>query len=271
MIIGKQEFDFTKRSYIMGILNVTPDSFSDGGRFNNLEAAIQRGLELEAEGADILDIGGESTKPGGADYVSPEEEIRRITGPIRELSSKLNIPISIDTYKGDAAEAALKAGAAMVNDVTGLFADEKLGRVVAHYGVPVCIMMNRRLIEPSGDVLKDLDLFYSRSFELARKYGIREDQLILDPGIGFGLAAEESFSLLRHLAELKKYGMPILLGTSRKRIIWQTLGVEPTQGMAGTLATTAIGIMNGANIIRVHDVKENVDCARIAEAILFSK
>lgn len=266
MVIGGRNFDFENKAYIMGILNVTPDSFSDGGRFDAPVEAVRRGLELEALGADLLDIGGESTRPG-ATPVSLEEEIQRIEGPIRALSRKLSIPISVDTYKGDAAEAALLAGAAMVNDVNGLQGDPKLGQVVAHYDVPVCVMMNRRLMEAGGDVLEDLDRFIRRSFELARTFGIREEQIILDPGIGFGLEAAESFRLLHHLEELKRYGRPVLLGASRKRIIWQTLGVSPGEGLEGTLATTAIGVLKGAGIIRVHDVKENLDCLRIAEEI----
>lgn len=267
MKIGKHEFSFGERTLIMGILNATPDSFSDGGKFDSLETAVERGLAIVAEGGDLIDIGGESTKPG-AEAVGAQEEMRRILGPIRELVRKTDLPLSVDTTKGTVAEAALLAGASMINDVNGLHGEDDLGQVVAHYGVPVCIMMNRRLIPSSGDVLADLDAFMAVSLEKARKFGIREDRIILDPGVGFGLSAEESFRLIHHLRHLKAYGYPVLLGASRKRIIWQTLGVRPEDGLEGTLATTAIGIWNGADIIRVHDVKENVACAKISEEIL---
>lgn len=267
MQIGRKRFDFEEQAYVMGILNITPDSFSDGGRFLEEEQAVARGLAIEAEGGHLIDVGGESTKPG-AQFVSPEEEIKRVLGPIRALVGKVSLPISVDTYKAKVAEAVLKAGASMINDVTGFFGDKTMAKVVAEFDVPVCIMMNRRLINSSGDVLKDLDLFFQQSLDRAEKAGIKQDRIILDPGIGFGLTSEESFQLIHQLGHLKKYGMPILLGASRKRIIWQTLGVNPTEGLEGTLATTAIGIFNGANLIRVHDVQENVKCALIADKIL---
>lgn len=270
MIIGNKNFDFTNESYIMGILNITPDSFSDGGDYNDDESALIRALTIKAEGGDIIDIGGESTKPG-AETISAEEEWARISEPIKKIVQKVELPISVDTYKGVVAAKAIELGAAMINDINGLQGDPRLGEVVAYYKVPVCVMMNRRLFESSGDILKDLDVFFQKTFKLAASFGILSDKLILDPGIGFGITAEESFKLISNLGNMKKYGYPILLGASRKRIIWQTLGVEPKEGIEGTLATTAIGIYNGASIIRVHDVAENVKCLKIAREILNNK
>lgn len=267
MIIGNKVLDFEKNAYIMGILNITPDSFSDGGEYFNAEKALEKAREMAKDGAAIIDIGGESTRPG-ATYVEAEEELRRILEPIKMLSNHVDIPISVDTYKGVVAEASIKAGAHMINDIMGLQGDKRLGEVVAYYGVPVCIMMNRRIMETTGDILMDLDKFITRSMTLTKVFGIKEENIIIDPGIGFGISANESFRLISNLGILKKFGRPILLGASRKRIVWETLDVNPKEGLSGTLATTAIGVFNGADIIRVHDVKENIDCARIAKEIL---
>lgn len=266
MRIGDLEFDSQQGPYIMGILNTTPDSFSDGGRFLLTEAALERGLAIAREGGHLIDIGGESTRPG-ASFVEAEEEMRRILPPIRALKEAGSLPISVDTYKASVAAAALEAGADMINDVTGLWGDPDMARVVGEAGVPVCIMMNRRLMEPTGDIFRDLKAFFRKSLDLADKAGIREERIILDPGIGFGLEARESFQILHHLERLREYGRPILLGASRKRIIWQTLGVRPEEALAGTLATTALGVFKGADFIRVHDVAENVKCALVANEI----
>ena len=270
MIIGNKVLDFDKKAYIMGILNITPDSFSDGGEYFNAENALKKALEMESEGAAIIDIGGESTRPG-ATFVEADEELKRIIEPIRLLSKSVNLPISVDTYKGVVAEASIKAGASMINDIMGLQGDRRLGEVVAYYKVPICVMMNRRIMETTGDILKDLDKFIIGSLKLAKEFGIKEENIIIDPGIGFGISASESFRLINNLGFLKKFGRPILLGASRKRIVWETLNVKPKEGLSGTLATTAIGVFNGADIIRVHDVKENVDCANIAREILNNK
>ncbi len=270
MIIGTKVFDFDKKVYIMGILNVTPDSFSDGGEYFNAQKALARALDMVEEGVDIIDIGGESTRPG-ATFVESKDELERILEPIRLLAEQVDIPISVDTYKGDVAEASIKAGASMINDIMGLQGDRRLGEVVSYYGVPICVMMNRRIMETSGDILKDLDIFLNKSLENAHAFGIKEEKIILDPGIGFGITSEQSFRLISNLSNLKKYGKPILLGASRKRIIWDTLKLKPNESLSGTLATTAIGVLNGANIIRVHDIKENVECSRIAKEILRNK
>lgn len=270
MIIGNKVFDFDENAYIMGILNITPDSFSDGGEYFNAEKALEKACQMVNDGAAIIDIGGESTRPG-ATFVDAEEELRRVLGPIRTLSTNLDIPISVDTYKGIVAEASIQAGAHMINDIMGLQGDKRLGEVVAYYGVPICIMMNRRIMETTGNILKDLDKFITLSLEMAKGFGIKEEKIIIDPGIGFGISASESFSLINNLGVLKKFGRPILLGASRKRIVWETLDVSPKEGLSGTLATTAIGVFNGADILRVHDVRENLDCARIAKEILKNK
>lgn len=270
MQIGNRDFDFKNEIYIMGILNITPDSFSDGGNYYNLEEAIKRGEAIKAEGGEIIDIGGESTRPG-AIKISAEEEWNRIALPLKEIVGKIDIPVSVDTFKGEVAKKAIEAGAGMINDISGLQEDKLLGEVVGYYNVPVCVVMNRRFFTGSGDILKDLDYFFQNTFKLVDKFKISYDRLILDPGIGFGVTAEESFKLIHHLDYLKKYNCPILLGASRKRIIWKTLKISPKDGLEGTLATTAIGVFNGASIIRVHDVAENVKCMKIAKEILFNK
>lgn len=270
MIIGNKVFDFDKNAYIMGILNITPDSFSDGGEYFNVQKALERARVMEKEGAGLIDIGGESTRPG-AIYVDADEEMKRIIIPIKQLATQVALPISVDTYKGVVAEASIIAGASMINDVMGLQGDQKLGEVVAYYQVPVCVMMNRRIMETTGDILEDLDKFLKISLKKAEEFGIKEDKIILDPGIGFGITSEESFRLINNLGILKKFGYPILLGASRKRLVWETLKVKPKEGLSGTLATTAVGVFNGADIIRVHDVKENVECAKIAKEILINK
>ena len=270
MQLGNRDFDFKNETYIMGILNITPDSFSDGGYYYNLEKALKRAEEIKAEGGGIIDIGGESTRPGAV-RISAKEEWDRIALPLKEIVKKIDIPVSVDTFKGEVAKKAVEAGAGMINDINGLQGDELLGEVAGYYKVPVCAMMNRRLFEGSGNILKDLDYFFQNTFKLANKFKISYDRLILDPGIGFGVTSEESFKLIHHLDYLKKYNCPILLGASRKRIIWQTLEVSPQEGFEGTLAITAIGVFKGASIIRVHDVAENVKCMKIAKEILLNK
>ena len=270
MQLGNKNFDFSNETYIMGILNITPDSFSDGGDYYDIEKAIDRAKEIKEEGGSIIDIGGESTRPG-AIKISAEEEWKRISIPLKNIVENIDIPVSIDTFKGEVAKKAIENGAGMINDINGLWGDKLLGEVVGYYKVPVCAMMNRRLFSGSGNILNDLDVFFNKTFKLAKKYNIPEEKIILDPGIGFGITADESFKLIHNLAYLKKYGFPILLGASRKRIIWQTLDVSPKEGLEGTLATTGIGVFNGASIIRVHDVAENVKCMKIAKKILDNK
>ena len=267
MKIGNSDFNFQKRPYYMGILNMTPDSFSDGGLYNEEEKAVAHSMLLEKEGADILDIGCESTRPGFT-VVEEAEEIKRLTGSLKKILKSVSIPISIDTYKGKVAEKALELGAHMINDITGLWHDTYLSKVVAYYGVPICIMVNRRLIKSSGDVFKDIAIFLKKSFSIIKKAGIKEEQIIIDPGIGFGYSIDENFKILGALGKMKeRYPYPILLGTSRKGMIWKHLNIKPKDSVNGTLATTAIGILKGANIIRVHDIRENKECGIIADCI----
>lgn len=265
MKIGNIDFEIGKRTYIMGILNVTPDSFSDGGRFNDISAAIIHAKKMVDDGADIIDIGGESTRPGHS-IVSEEEEIRRVVPIIEALKKEINVPISVDTYKGKVAELALKAGAAMINDVWGFKKDTYIAKVAAKYNVPCCLMHNRdnknynNLIE---DILKDLE----ESISIALNAGVSMQNIIIDPGIGFAKRYEDSLKTMNNLEKLNSLGYPVLLGTSRKSMIGLALGLQADDRVEGTLATTAIGIMKGCQFIRVHDIKENKRVCVMTDAI----
>ncbi|MEZ3468468.1 MAG: dihydropteroate synthase [Schaedlerella sp.] len=266
MQIGGKSFDIGHRTYIMGILNVTPDSFSDGGRFQDMDAALRHAQEMIRDGADILDVGGESTRPGHV-QVSEEEEIRRVVPVIRSLKEQFDIPVSIDTYKSKVARAALDAGADLVNDIWGLKYDRELAGVIAEYGVPCCLMHNREKAEYKDfipEVLDDL----RESLRLAEAAGISREQIILDPGIGFGKTCEMNLEMLKHLEDLNSLGYPILLGTSRKSVIGLTLDLPADQREEGTLVTTVLGIKSGCSFVRVHDVKANARAVKMTEAIL---
>ncbi|MFN3396385.1 MAG: dihydropteroate synthase [Thermodesulfovibrionales bacterium] len=267
-------FDFSKRSYIMGILNVTPDSFSDGGLYYNEKKAIEHGLRLVEEGADIIDIGGESTRPG-SEPVSVDEEIRRTIPVIKALSKEINIPISIDTYKAEVARRALDAGAAMVNDISGLRFDPDMPKVVAEYDVPVVIMHIKgrpkdMQLNPSYEALIPEIMDYLRiSIRLAIKFGVKEDRIIIDPGIGFGKTFEHNLEILNNLKQFSLLEKPLAIGVSRKAFIGKILGdLPPVERLEGTAASIAIAIYNGANIVRVHDVKEMVRVARVVDSIM---
>ena len=252
-------FEWGKRTYVMGILNRTPDSFSDGGKYTDLNGAIEHCLSMVADGADIIDIGGESTRPNAV-TVDVDSEIERVVPLIKAVSQKINIPISVDTYNAKTAECAIKAGANMVNDVWGLMADNQMADVVAQYNVPVCIMHNKKTTEYENlifDILKDLE----KSIDLAIKSGIKNENIIIDPGVGFGKTYEQNIEVMKNLESFKTLGYSILLGISRKSIIGLTLDLEPSQRLEGTIALNTIGIMKGADIIRVHDVQQ---CKRSA-------
>ena len=269
MKIGNQNFEIGKRTYIMGILNITPDSFSDGGRFNDIEAAISRAKGMVDEGADIIDIGGESTRPGHAP-VSEEEEIKRIVPIIEALSRELQVPISVDTYKGKVAEFAIKAGAAMINDVWGFKKDPYMAIVAAKYNVPCCLMHNRDNKDYNSlipDILKDI----AESIAIALKAGVKSENIIIDPGIGFAKSYEDNLKTMNNLEKLNTLGYPVLLGTSRKSTIGTALGLPVEERLEGTLATTAIGIMKGCDFIRVHDIKENKRVCVMTDAIFKSE
>ncbi len=219
-------FDYGKRTYIMGILNVTPDSFSDGGDFNNLDIAIQHAKDMVDQGADIIDLGGESTRPGHS-YVDSDEELRRVIPVIKKLKQELDIPISIDTYKADVAEEALKLGVTMVNDVWGLRKDKNMASVIGKYDAEVCIMHNQDGTNYDKDIMESIKDFFKVSIEMAMSCGVKKEKIVLDPGVGFGKDFEQNIEVLRRLNELKDLGYPILLGTSRKSVIGKVLPVEP--------------------------------------------
>ena len=258
--------DYGKRTYIMGILNVTPDSFSDGGDFNSVEKALKHAKEMVAEGADMVDIGGESTRPGHT-YVDSEEEIRRVVPVIKALREEISVPMSIDTYKADVAEEALKLGVEMVNDVWGLRRDENMANVVAKYDAEVCIMHNQDGTEYDKDIMESIKDFLNESIKMALDAGVKKEKIVLDPGIGFGKTFEQNLEVLRRLGELRDLGYPILLGTSRKSVIGNVLHLEPKDRVEGTVATTVLGVRDGVDIVRVHDITENLRAAKMADTI----
>jgi dihydropteroate synthase len=255
------------RPLLMGVLNVTPDSFSDGGRFLQPPAAIEQARRLVAEGADIIDIGAESTRPyGGMRPVSLDEERARLE-PVLPAVATIGIPVSIDTRKAAVAAWALEAGATIVNDVWGLQRDADMARVVAEYGAPVVIMHNRETADPNVDIIADVDEFFSRSLEIAWTAGIPRDRIVLDPGIGFGKTPEQSMACIAKLEKFRSFGLPLLVGASRKRFISSITPSEPTERLGGSLAAHLIAAENGAAIIRAHDVAATVQALAVAAAI----
>ena len=259
-------FEYGKKTYIMGILNVTPDSFSDGGSYTNIELAVKHAKEMIEEGADIIDVGGESTRPGHK-FVSDEEEINRVTPIIKILKNEIHVPISIDTYKSQVAEEVLKLGVDMVNDVWGLTYDEDMANVIGKYDASVCIMHNQEGTDYEKDIIESIKDFLQNSIDRALKAGVKKDKIVLDPGIGFGKTFEQNLEVLRRLNELKTLGYPILLGTSRKSVLGNIVGCEPKDRVEATVATTVCGIRDGVDIVRVHDVKENLQAAKIADKL----
>lgn len=269
MKIGNKEFKLGKRTYIMGILNVTPDSFSDGGKFNEIEAAVKRAEELIKDGADIIDIGGESTRPN-FEAVEADEEIRRVVPIIKAIKEKFDITISIDTYKAVTAEAAINAGADIINDVWGFKKDKDMAKVAAKYNVP-CILMHNRESIPYNNLMQDVIMDLVESINIALDAGVKRENIILDPGIGFAKTYEENLIVMNNLEKIKELKLPILLGTSRKSMIGITLDLPVDERVEGTIATTVMGIMKGCEFIRVHDVLENKRAAVMTDAILKSK
>ena len=266
MIIGGKNFDTAHHTYVMGILNVTPDSFSDGGKWNNMDAALRHAEEMISDGADLLDIGGESTRPGYT-LLPDEEEISRVVPVIEAVKREFDIPVSVDTYKSAVARAALDAGADLVNDIWGLKYDPEMAGVIAQAGVPCCLMHNRKEAAYDNylpDVLDDL----RGCVRLAKDAGIADEAIILDPGICFGKTLEHNLILTNHLELLNELGYPVLLGTSRKSMIGKTLDLPADQREEGTLATTVIGMMKGCAFVRVHNVKMNRRAVDMTEAIL---
>jgi dihydropteroate synthase len=255
------------RPIVMGVLNVTPDSFSDGGRFLDPAAALEQARQMVAQGADILDIGAESTRPyGGAQAVPSAEEMRRLA-PVLPAAVTLGVPVSIDTMKAAVAKWALEAGAAIVNDVWGLQRNSELARIVAETAVPVIIMHNREAADPSIDIMADISAFFRRSLEIAALAGIARGNIVLDPGIGFGKTAEQSLTAIARIGELKSFGLPLLVGASRKRFIDKVSPAPPDERLGGSIAAHLLAALGGATIIRTHDVAETVQALRVAAAI----
>ncbi|MBE0480525.1 MAG: dihydropteroate synthase [Dehalococcoidia bacterium] len=263
--IGPVEFIWGSRTYIMGVLNVAPDSFSGDGT-PDVEQAIARGKELAQQGADIIDVGGESTRP---DYVpvSLEEETRRVVPVIEALAAGVKVPVSIDTYKSGVACRAVEAGARMINDVWGLKQDPDLARVAAEYDVPLVITQNQRGASFT-DFFPELVEDMRRSVDLALRAGVRPENIIMDPGVGFGKTVDQNLEIIRRLGELREMGFPVLLGTSRKSFIGLVLHLPVNDRLEGTAASVAIGIAHGADLVRVHDVSRMVRIARMSDAIV---
>ena len=268
MKIGNKQFDVENDTYVMGILNVTPDSFSDGGRFNHLDAAIAHTKQMIEEGATIIDVGGESTRSGYT-MIPDEEEISRVVPVIRAIKEQFDVPVSIDTYKSAVAEAAIEAGADLVNDIWGLKYDPKMADVIARHGVACCLMHNRDNMDYDdfmGDMLDDL----RETVAIAKKAGIADDKIMLDPGVGVGFAKsyENNLVAIREVGRLHELGYPILLGTSRKSVVGLTLDTTKDERVEGTMVTTVYGVQQGCAFVRVHDVKENMRAIRMTQAIM---
>ena len=271
MRIGGREFTWGKRTYVMAVLNVTPDSFSGDGVGNDADAAVAQALRFEDEGADLIDIGGESTRPpnvySGAEPVSQEEELRRVLPVIERLGGRLSAPMSIDTRKAAVAATAVEAGAAMVNDVSMLTYDREMAETVGRLAVPLVISHTRERAV-YGDVVEEVIADLEAAMTKAEEGGVGRESIIVDPGIGFGKTAEQSLEVLRRLRELTGLGRPVLVGTSRKSSIGVVLGLPVEERVEGTAATVALSIAHGADMIRVHDVREMARVARMSDAIV---
>lgn len=266
MKIRNTEFDVKNHTYIMGILNVTPDSFSDGGKWNTLDHALSHVEAMINDGADLIDVGGESTRPGHTP-VGAQEEIERVLPVIESIRSRFDVPVSVDTYKGSVADASLKAGADLINDVWGLKYDPEMAPVIARHNAPCCLMHNKENPE-YNNFLIDMLAETQECVNIARKAGIKDENIILDPGIGFGKTYEMNLEAMNHLELFRHLGFPVLLGTSRKSMIGLALDLPVDQRVEGTLATSVIGVMKGCAFVRVHDVKENKRVIQMTEAIL---
>ena len=264
--IGNRVFDLTNHTYVMGILNVTPDSFSDGGLYINKEAAFKRAVQMVNDGADIIDVGGESTRPGYT-KVSAEEQIERVMPVIELIKAKLDVPVSIDTYNAEVAKEAIKAKTDVVNDIWALQNSENMASLIADTDV-VCVLMHNRKNPTYNNFRQDVLDELSKYLAEAEKAGIKREKIILDPGIGFAKTYEQNLEMIHHVDDLEDLGCPILIGTSRKSVIGLTLDLPIFERVEGTIATTVISVMKGVNFVRVHDVRENVRAIRMTEAIL---
>lgn len=266
LIINNIELDFSKETYVMGILNVTPDSFSDGGKFFSVEKAVEHGKKMVQDGAKIIDVGGESTRPGYTP-VSEEEEIRRVVPVIEALRKEVDAIISIDTYKSKVAKAAIEAGAHIINDIWGAKKDSNIAKVAAEKNVPIILMHNRESKE-YGEFFKEFLDDLQQSIAIAKNEGVSENNIILDPGIGFAKNFKQTMETMQRLDELVELGYPVLLATSRKRFIGTILDLPIDERVEGTAATCAFGIMKGCHILRVHDVKEVARTAKVMDALI---
>ena len=267
MVIGGREFVDSGKTYVMGILNVTPDSFSDGGRFNEMDRALWHVEEMIGDGMDILDIGGESTRPGYT-LLSEEEETSRVAPVIEAVKKRFDVPVSLDTYKYKVAQAGIAAGADLINDIWGLKYDGgQMAETIAGSGLPCCLMHNRQNAD-YGNFLEDLAADLADTLRIAEAAGIRDDKIILDPGVGFGKTYENNLEVINHLDSLRIFNCPLLLGTSRKSVIGLTLDLPAGERLEGTLVTTVFAVLSGCSFVRVHDVKANKRAIRMAEAIL---
>lgn len=282
--IGEKTFNIKQKTILMGILNVTPDSFSDGGKFFSIEKAVEQAILMEKQGADIIDIGGESTRPG-ANKISPEEEINRIIPIIDEILEKTNIPISVDTYKSKVAKKAIDTGVSMINDITALKGDNSLVKIISEYEIPICLMHmkgqpnNMQKNPVYSNIINEIYLFLKERAEFSIKNKIKKGKIIIDPGIGFGKRTgqgiEDNCEILRNLKKLKELNFPIMIGASRKTFIGNICGFNKNlminQRLEGSLAAACIAVLNGADIIRAHDIKETRRCLNLIDCVIKNK
>lgn len=266
MKIGNRNFDTANKTYVMGILNITPDSFSDGGKYRGIDNALKKAEEMMHDGADIIDVGGESTRPGYVP-VSVEDQLERVIPVIERIKANFDIPVSLDTYKAEVAEAGIAAGVDMINDIKGLQDSLDMAQVIADANI-ACVIMHNRTFMNYTDFWTDMQNDLSFYVETARKAGISDEKIIIDPGVGFAKTHEQNLEVIRKLEQFHSFGYPILLGTSRKSVIGLTLDLPVFERVEGTLVTTVMAVMKGCSFVRVHDVKENVRAIRMTEAIL---
>ena len=265
-VAGGERLTWGKRTYVMGVINATPDSFSGDGLGGSVDAAVELALRFQDEGADFIDIGAESTRPGHQP-VTVSEELDRLIPPLAAVAASVSIPISVDTWKSDVAKAALENGACIINDVWGLKAGPALAEMAAEFGAGLILMHNQRGHQ-YNDLMKDIAAGLAQSIDIALSAGVLRENLVIDPGVGFGKTADHNLELLRDLRQLKSLGLPVLVGTSRKSTIGRILGLPPEQRLEGTAATVALAIASGADIVRVHDVREMVRVCRMTDAIV---
>lgn len=267
MHFGNHSIKWGERTYIMGILNVTPDSFSDGGDFLSVDQAVAHAKEMITEGADIIDIGGESSRPGH-EKITQDEEMKRVIPVIERLSLETDVILSLDTIRAEVADRGIRAGVDILNDIWGLQQDAEMARIASKHKVPVIIMHNQKGTQYQNDIILDMMEFFHQSIRIATQAGIPENMLILDPGIGFGKTPVQNIEVMSRLNEIKSLGFPLLLATSRKSTLGLILDLPPKDRVEGTLATTVLGIVQGVDMVRVHDVKENLRAAKVADVLV---